>query len=121
MDDTNIVYNQEDEIRGMNVDLGMEGTNSNGHGGGKKKDINMVVTLMKLQTDVQSHKTDNERLMKSKEQQEYINMNLMKILERIENKLDKESGSTKSRSQGTPEGKGRSRSGIRHHHHFQRN
>jgi hypothetical protein len=35
IDDTHIVYSQEDEVRGMNVQLGMEGTNSNGHGYGK--------------------------------------------------------------------------------------
>jgi hypothetical protein len=120
MDDTQIVYSQEDEIRGMNVQLGMEGTNSNGHGGGKEEDINLVETLRKLQTDVQSHKDDNERLMKAKEQQEDFNMKLMKILDIIENKLDKESGSSKSGSHRTPEGKGRSRSDSRHHHHSQR-
>jgi hypothetical protein len=46
-------------------------------------------------------------------------MNLMNILDRIENKLDKETGSNKSGSHKTPEEKGRSRSGSRHHHHSQ--
>jgi hypothetical protein len=84
----------------------MEGTNSNGHGGGKEEDINMVENLRKLQTDFQSHKDNNERLMKAKEQQEEFNMKLMKILDRIENKLDKESGSNKLGSQEIPERKG---------------
>jgi hypothetical protein len=105
MDDTQVVYSQEDEIRGLNVQLGMEGTNSNGHGGGKEEDINLAETIRKLQTDVQSHKDDNERLMKAKEQQEDFNMKLMKILDIIEKKLDKESGSNKSGSHGTPEKK----------------
>jgi hypothetical protein len=48
-------------------------------------------------------------------------MNLMKILDIIENKLDKESGSNKSGSHKTPEGKESSRSGSKHHHHFQKN
>jgi hypothetical protein len=52
MEDTQVVYNQEDEIRGLNFQLGLEGTNSNGHGGGKEEDINLVETLIKLQTDV---------------------------------------------------------------------
>jgi hypothetical protein len=52
----------------MNVQLGMEGTNSNGHGGVKEEEINMDETLRKLQTDVQIHKVDNERLMNAKEQ-----------------------------------------------------
>jgi hypothetical protein len=104
----------------MNVQLGMEITNCNGHGGGKEEDINLDETLRKLQTDVQSHKADNESLMKDKEKQEDFNMKLMKIMDKIEKKLDKESGSNKSRSHGTPEGKGISRSDRRHHHHSQR-
>jgi hypothetical protein len=36
----------------MNVQLGMEGTNSNGLGGGKEEEINLVETLRKLQIDV---------------------------------------------------------------------
>jgi hypothetical protein len=52
----------------MNFQLGMEGTNSNGHGGGKEEDITLAKILIKFQTDVLSHKVDNERLMKAKEQ-----------------------------------------------------
>jgi hypothetical protein len=95
MDDTQKVYIQEDEIIGMNVQLGMEGTKSNGHGGGKEEDINRAEALRKLQTNVHSHKANNERLMKAKEQQEDFNMKLMKILDKIESYLDKESGSRK--------------------------
>jgi hypothetical protein len=50
----------------LNVQLDKEGTNSNGHEGGKEEDINLAKTIKKLQTDVQSHKDDNERLMKPK-------------------------------------------------------
>jgi hypothetical protein len=52
MDDIQVIYNQEDEIIGLNVYLGMEGTNSDGHGEGKEEDINLDETLRKLQTDV---------------------------------------------------------------------
>jgi hypothetical protein len=45
--------------------------------------------------------------MKAKEQQEDFNMQLIKSLDKIENNLDKESGSSKSGSHGTLEGKGR--------------
>jgi hypothetical protein len=120
MEDTQVVFIQEDEIRGLNFQLDREGTNSNGHGGGKEEDINLVETIRKLQKYVESHKDDNERLMKAKEQQEYFNMNLMKILDKIEKMLDKESGSSKSGSHGTPEKKGISRNGNRHHHHSQK-
>jgi hypothetical protein len=59
--------------------------------------------------------------MKSKEQQEEFNMKLMQILETIEKKLDKENGSSKSRSHRYPNEKGISRSVIRHHHYSPKN
>jgi hypothetical protein len=60
MEDTQVVYIQEDGIRGLNVQLCMER--------GKEEDINLVETIIKLQKDVSSDKVDNERLMKAKEQ-----------------------------------------------------
>jgi hypothetical protein len=47
-------------------------------------------------------------------------MKLIQILDIIENKLDKESGSNKLGSQKTPQEKGRSRIGRKHHHHSKR-
>jgi hypothetical protein len=47
-------------------------------------------------------------------------MKLMQSLDMIENKLDKENGSSKSGSHRYPREKGRSRSASRHHHRFQR-
>jgi hypothetical protein len=32
MEDTQGTYNQKDEIKGINIHIGIEGTNSNGHG-----------------------------------------------------------------------------------------
>jgi hypothetical protein len=83
--------------------------------------MNMEETIKNLQKDVQSHKADNERLMKAKKHQEDFNMKLMHILDIIENKLDKENGSNKSGSHKSPEEKGRSMSAKRHHHLSQRN
>jgi hypothetical protein len=105
----------------MNFHLAIEGTNSNGHGGGNAYAINLVETIKKLQTDVQSHKVDNERLMKAKYQQEEFSMNLMKILDIIEKKLEKESGSNESGIHKTHKEKEILRGGIRHHHHYQMN
>jgi hypothetical protein len=68
MDDTKGDYSQEDKIQGVYVHFGMGGTNSNGHGEGKDDNMNMVETIRKFQKAVQSHKDDNERLMKDKEQ-----------------------------------------------------
>ena len=51
----------------MDFHMGNEGTNSNVHGEGKEENMNMVETIKNLQKDVQSHKVDNERIMKYKE------------------------------------------------------
>jgi len=48
MEDAQEDYSQEDEVRGMNVHLGIEGTNSNGHGAIKEEDVNLVETIRKL-------------------------------------------------------------------------
>jgi hypothetical protein len=60
-------YSQQDESRGVDVHLGIEGTNSNGHGEERNENMNMAENIKNLQKDVQSHKVDNERLMKAKE------------------------------------------------------
>jgi hypothetical protein len=55
----------------MYVVLGVDGIES------KEERINMVETIKGLQNHVQIYKDDNERLMKSKEQQEDFNIKLM--------------------------------------------
>jgi hypothetical protein len=120
MEEAQDAYSQEDEVRGMDVHLGVEGTNSNGHGEEIDKDMGMMKIIKKLQKDVQIHQADNERLKRAKEKQEDFNMKLMQSLERIENKLDKESGSNKSGSHRSPDEERRERSGNRHHQHSQR-
>ena len=59
-------YSQPNESRGMDVHLGIKGTNSNGHGEERNEKMNMAETIKNLQKDVQSHKDDNERLMRAK-------------------------------------------------------
>jgi hypothetical protein len=105
----------------MDVHLGIAGTNSNGHGEGRDENVNMVETIKNLQKDVQSHKADNESLMRAKEQQDEFNMKLLESLNKIENKLDKESGSSKSGSHRPPDEKRKERIVSRHHHHSPRN
>jgi hypothetical protein len=77
----------------------------------------MMKIIEKLQKYVQTHREDNKKLMKAREQQGEFNIKLMQILERIENKLDKESDSSKSGSHKSPDEKRKSRSVGRHHHH----
>jgi hypothetical protein len=94
---TRHAYSRDDEVRGMDVHLGIEVSNSNGHGEEIDIDVGMMKIIKNLQKDVQIHQEDNERLKRAKEKHEYFNMKLMQSLERIENKLDKESGSRKLR------------------------
>jgi hypothetical protein len=61
-------YSQQDESRGVDVHLGIEGAKSNRHGEERNENMNMVEIIKNLQKDVQSHKADNERLMRSKDQ-----------------------------------------------------
>ena len=60
-------YNQEDEVRGMDIHLSMEGTKSNGHGEEIDENLNMEETIKNLQKDIQRNKVDNERIMRAKE------------------------------------------------------
>jgi hypothetical protein len=71
------ILNHEEEIKGMYVHMGNEGTHSNGHGEGKEEIMNLVETIKSFQRDFLSHKIDNERLMKAKELQEDLNIKLM--------------------------------------------
>jgi 50S ribosomal subunit-associated GTPase HflX len=77
MEDAHRTYNHEDEVRGLYVSMGNEGTKSNGHREGKEESMNLVETIKSLQKDVQSYKDDNERLMKSKEKQDGFNIKLL--------------------------------------------
>jgi hypothetical protein len=59
--------------------------------------------------------------MRANEKCDDFKMNLMQSLNRIENNLDKESGSRKSGSHRPPDEKIRERIFSRHHHHSPRN
>jgi hypothetical protein len=103
---------------GMDVHLGVEGSNSNGHGEDIYKEGHMMKIIDRLHKDAQAHREDNNNLMKDKEQQGKFNIKLLKRLDRIEKKLDKESDSSRIGSHQTSEGR-RSRIFHRHHHHSQ--
>jgi hypothetical protein len=77
----------------------------------------LVETIKGLQKYVQSYKDDNERLMKSKDQQDEFNIKLMQSLDRIENKMEKEIELSRSRSHMSHDERGKTRSAHRKHHH----
>ena len=105
----------------MDVHLGIEGINYNGHGEGRDENMNMVETIRNLQKDVQIHKDDNERLMKSKEKQDDFNIKLIQSLDIIEKKMNKETESSKSRSHGSNDERRKTKSVDMNHHHSPRN
>jgi hypothetical protein len=49
MEEAQGTYSQEDDIRGMDVPLGIEGTNSNGHGDERNENTNMEKSIKNLQ------------------------------------------------------------------------
>jgi hypothetical protein len=114
MEETLNASSSENEAKGMDVHLGVEGSNSNGHGEKIDKEGYMMKIIEKLQKDAQTHRIDKKNLRKAQDKQGEFNLKLMKILERIERKLDKESDSRKTESRRTPERKIRSRSVSRH-------
>jgi hypothetical protein len=52
MEEAQDAYRSEDEVRGMDVHLGIQGTNSNGHGVEIDKEVNMMKIIKDLQKDV---------------------------------------------------------------------
>ena len=118
MEETPNASISENEEKGMDVHLGVEGSNSNGHGEEIYKERNMMKVIERLQKYAQTHQIDSRKIKKAQEKQGEFNVNLLKSLERIEKKLDKESDSSRTWSHQTSDGR-RSRSAGRHHHHSQ--
>jgi hypothetical protein len=115
MEEVEIASISESEREGRDVNLGVEGSNSNGHGKEMDKEGHMMKLIEILQKDAQAHRADSRKLMRVRDQQGEFNLKVLKNLERIERKLEKRSGSSKTESHRTPERRRRSRSGSRHH------
>ena len=109
-----ITPEKEDEREGKDVNLGVEGSNSNGHGKEMDKEEHMMQLIERLQEDAQARLADSRKLMKIRDRQGEFNLKMLKSLERIEKKLEKgkDSGTTESRI--THGRRSRSRSGSRH-------
>jgi hypothetical protein len=104
----------EDEQEGKDVNLGVEGSNSNGHGKEMDKEGHMMKIIEELRREAKERRADSRKLMKVRDRQGELNLKLLKSLERIEKKLEKgrDSGTTESRR--THGRRSRSRSGSRH-------
>ena len=62
-----IASNSENEREGRDVNLGVEGSNSNGHGRELDKEGHMMKIIERLQKDAQNHRVDSKKLMKAKD------------------------------------------------------
>ena len=64
-----ITPEMEDEREGKDVNLGVKGSNSNGHRKEMDKEGHMMKIIERLQKYVQTHLEDNKKIMKVVEQQ----------------------------------------------------
>jgi hypothetical protein len=69
MEETQNDSSLENEAKGMDVHLGVEGSNSNGHGEEIDKEGHMMKIIERLHKDTKTHRVDSRKIMKAKEQQ----------------------------------------------------
>ena len=120
MEKVQIASETEDERVGRDVNLGVEGSNSNGHGREMDKEGHTMTLIERLQKDAQARRVDSRKLMRVRDEQGEFNLKMLKNLERMERKLEKRSGSRKTESRRNHGRRSRSRSGIRHHSRSQK-
>jgi hypothetical protein len=101
----------EDEQEGKDVNLGVEGLNSNGHGKEKDKEGHIMKIIEGLQREAKARRADSRKLMKVRDRQGELNLKFLKSLERIEKKLEKGRDSSTTESRRTHGRRSRSRSG----------
>jgi hypothetical protein len=68
MEEAHNSFNSENEVRGMDVHLGFEGSNSNGHGEEIDNEGNMMKIIERLQKGVQNQRENKKKLIKSTDQ-----------------------------------------------------
>jgi hypothetical protein len=78
-----------DEREGKDVNMGVEGSNSNGHGKEKDKEGHIMKIIEGLQREAKARRADSRKLMKVRDRQGELNLKFLKSLERIEKKLEK--------------------------------
>jgi hypothetical protein len=61
MEEAHNASSSENEVKGMDVHLGVEGSNSNGHGEEIDKEGHMMKIIDRLQKDAQTNRADNRK------------------------------------------------------------
>jgi hypothetical protein len=69
-----IIPEMEDEQEGKDVNLGFEGSNSNGHGKEMDKEGHMMKIIEGLQREAKEHRAESQKLMKVKDRQGKLNL-----------------------------------------------
>jgi hypothetical protein len=90
-----------DKWEGKDVNMEVEGSNSNGHGKEKDKEGHIMKIIEGLQREAQARRADIQKLMKVKDRQGVLNLKFLKSLERIERKLEKGRDSSNTESHRT--------------------
>jgi hypothetical protein len=103
-----------DEREGKDVNMGVEGSNSSGHGKEKDKEGHIMKIIEGLQREAKALQANSQKLMKVRDRQGELNLKFLKSLERIEKKLEKGRDSSMTESRRTNGRRRRSRSGSRH-------
>jgi hypothetical protein len=67
MEEVWITSNSENERGGRDVNLGVEGSNSNGHGRELDKEGHMMKIIERLQKDAQACRDDSQKLIRVKD------------------------------------------------------
>jgi hypothetical protein len=104
-----IIPEMEDDQEGKDVNQGVEGSHSNGHGKEMDKEGHMMKIIEGLQREAKERRADSRKLMKVSDRQGKLNLRFMQSLERIEKKLEKgrDSSTTESRrTHGKEAGRG---------------
>jgi hypothetical protein len=115
-----ILPEMEDDQEGKDVNQGVEGSHSNGHGKEMDKEGRMMKIIEGLQREAKERRADSRKLMKVRDRKGKLNLRFMQSLERIEKKLEKGRNSSTTESRRTQGERSRSRSDSRHHSHSQR-
>ena len=102
MEKVQIASETEDERVGRDVNLGVEGSNSNEHGKEMDKEGHMMKLIEILQKYAQARQADSRKFMRVRDQQGEFNLKVLKNLKRIERELEKRNGSSKTESHRTP-------------------
>jgi hypothetical protein len=68
----------EDEQEGKDVNLGVKGLNSNGHGKEKDKEGHIMKIIEGLQREAKARRADNRKLMKVRDRQGELNLKFLR-------------------------------------------